>query len=68
MPADSPNEPLDLQQFLEAAEAAVDDENGFDLDDVLAVEEAWELEDDESVSHGYIAALCRIPDRARRRG
>ena len=62
MPAESSNEPLDLQQFLEAAEAAVDDENGFDLDDVLAVEEAWELEDDESVMHGYIVAL-RSGDR-----
>jgi hypothetical protein len=62
MPAESSNEPLDLQHFLEAAEAAVDDENGFDLDDVLAVEEAWELEDDESVAHGYIVAL-RSGDR-----
>jgi hypothetical protein len=62
MPAESSSEPLDLQQFLEAAEAAVDDENGFDLDDVLAIEEAWELEDDESVAHGYIVAL-RSGDR-----
>ena len=51
------NDPLDLTQFLAAAEAMVDDENGFDLDEVLAVEEAWEQEDDEFVMHGYIVAL-----------
>ena len=56
--ADEPiTDPLDLRQFLDAVEAATDDENGFDLDDVLAVEEAWEQDDDEVVMNGYIVAL-----------
>jgi hypothetical protein len=57
MAKDDTDEPLDLQNFLAAAEAASDDENGFDLDDVLAVEEAWELDDGEVVMHGFIVAL-----------
>jgi hypothetical protein len=48
--ADEPiTEPLDLRQFLDGVEAATDDENGFDLNDILAVEEAWEQDDDGEV-------------------
>jgi len=57
MPTSSADEPLDIRRFLAAAEAASDDKNGFDLDDVLAVEEAWEQDDDEAVTHGFIVSM-----------
>jgi hypothetical protein len=49
--------PIDLLHFLNALLIAANTEGGFGLDDVVRVEEAWEIADAVLMSHGYIVAL-----------
>lgn len=49
---------LDLDQFFDAADLAPSQAGGFALPEVIRVEEAWEIIDANTISHGFIVALA----------